>query len=240
MTQFISHVHAELRRARLLRRGSTQRPEEVPIGLHKSYDRMEKIALPQASYLETSLSAALQARTSYSGGNADRNLSLREWGTLLGLALGKRSESHSRNYPSGGALFPTETYIVARHHEDTFAAFHYSPTLHALEKLWDLPRGFDIKQLVRKPEDLFFSSLIIFTSCWRRSSAKYGDFTYLVALLEAGHISENILLVATALQLQSRPMAGFDDEKIIDLLDLDSEYEQPVHTIVLSVAATSQ
>ena len=64
---------------------------------------------------------------------------------------------------------------------------------------------------------------------------KYGDFAYTHALLEAGHMSENILLVATALDLLCRPMAGFNDELIPKLLDLDPEEEQPILTIMISV-----
>ena len=80
-----------------------------------------------------------------------------------------------------------------------------------------------------------FSTLIVLTGVWGRSSAKYGDFAYLLALLEAGHMSQNILLVATALNLQTRPMMGFDDDIIPQLLDLDPEEEQPVLSIMLSM-----
>ena len=238
MTQFISHIHDEFRKARLTRRGSTHKPKDVPMGVHKAYVRMQEIALPEPRNLEVSLADVLQRRKSYSGGKSDGALTLEEWGTLFGLALGKHEKSLRRHYPSGGTLYPIETYIVTRLQNDTFTLFHYNPSLHAFEVLWDLDPAFDIKQLVRKPDDLLFSSLIIFTSCWRRSSAKYGDFTYTPALLEAGHMSENVLLVATALGLPSRPMAAFDDEKIIEILDLDPDYEHPVHTVVISTRET--
>ena len=134
MTQFISHVHAEFRRARLTRRGSTQQAEHVPTGVHKTYDRMEIVQLPAAEKLDISLQSVLQSRTSYFGGSADGALTVGQWGTLLGLALGKKSESKRRNYPSGGALYPIETYIITRLGGDSFAALHYNPTKHALEK----------------------------------------------------------------------------------------------------------
>jgi hypothetical protein len=46
------------------------------------------------------------------------------------------------------------------------AVFHYNPTEHALEKLWDLPATVEMKDLARHPEDLLFSSLIVFTAVW--------------------------------------------------------------------------
>ena len=47
MTFFISHVHQDLRRSRLTKRGATARAEDVPQGLHKEYPRMERIMLPK-------------------------------------------------------------------------------------------------------------------------------------------------------------------------------------------------
>lgn len=233
MTFFISHVHNDLRGTRLTKRGSTRRASEVPIGLHKEYSRMQKIALPAPANLNTPLADALKKRSSYRGGTDTSVITLEDFGTLFGLALGRRNPSSHRNYPSGGALYPIETYLVTALQNGTSALFHYNPTLHALEKLWDLPPNVVVKDLVKRPDDLLFSSVLIFTSVWKRSSAKYGDFTYTVAMLEAGHMSENVLLTATALGLKSRPMAGFDDDLIVSLLDLDPEEEQPVHTIVL-------
>ena len=232
MTQFISHIHRELRNARRTRRGSTMK--EPPRGIHKTYPRMEKIVLPKPESLDMRLTDALRKRTSYSGGNPDTDISLPVLSTLLGQAIGKRVGTHKRSYPSGSGLYPIETYLIAHIDSTEHYVFHYNPTDHSLEKLWKLGENIKLKQLVPVPDDLLFSALFVFTSVWHRSSAKYGDFTYTLALLEAGHISQNLLLTGTALQLRSRPMAGFNDDKIAEILDLDAEYEQPVHTIVFS------
>lgn len=207
----------------------------VPVGLHKTYPRMETIKLPDPMPLPMPLAEALENRMSYSGGNSESELSLDVWGTLLGLSLGRKKDSIKRNYPSGGGLYPIETYVIANSIGGSApAAFHYNPSAHALEKLWDLPPDLQIKGLVPARKELLFSSLIVFTSCWKRSSAKYGNLAYIHALLEAGHMSQNILLASTALQIKSRPMAGFSDDLILELLDLDPEQEQPVLTIVVS------
>ena len=234
MTLFISHVHADLRRSRLTRRGATHRVEDVPRGTHKQYPRMEQIALPAPRPITNTLAETLQNRHSCFSCDYETPFTLEELGSLLGHAFQKRPDSQSRNYPSGGALYPIETYIFTsqlKGHEP--AAFHYNPTGHTLEKLWALPPGFDMKSLAQYPEGLMFSTLIVFTAVWKRSSAKYGDFTYTLALLEAGHMSENIVLTATALGLASRPMTGFNDDVIPTLLDLNEEDEQPVHSVVL-------
>jgi SagB-type dehydrogenase family enzyme len=203
--------------------------------MHKEYPRMDAISLPEPDLGSVSLEEVLRKRHSFFGGNPDTPISLAEISTLLGLSLGKRKDRINRNYPSGGALYPVETYMISNALESVGpAVFHYNPSKHILEKLWELSSDFIIKDLGKSPPELQFSTLIVFTSVWYRSAAKYGDLAYLHALLEAGHMSENVLLVATALGLGARPYAGFSDTRLTDLLDLNEEDEQPVHTIALS------
>lgn len=162
-------------------------------------------------------------------------LTTQELGTLFGSALARRKGDTSRNYPSGGALYPIETYLVAFSLSGLEpGVFHYHPTEHALERMWEIPPAIDMKTLVPKPDFLSPTALVVFTSVWKRSSAKYGDFTYTLALLEAGHMSENLLLVSAALGLETRPMAGFNDNALIHLLDLNDMNEQPVHSITIA------
>jgi len=234
MTLFISHIHEDIRQSRRTKRGATTAPDKVPRGLHKEYTRMEKIQLPDPMPVSMTIGETMERRTSYDHGSNQGIIPLETWGTLLGLALKRREGSHKRNYPSGGALYPIETYLIGNSIEGSRpAAFHYNPTAHALEKLWDLPSDLNLKDLAPKPDTLHFSAIIVFTAVWKRSSAKYGDLAYTHGLLEAGHMSENILLVATALSLNTRPMAGFNDGLIATILDLP-ELEQSVHSIVLS------
>lgn len=234
MSVFLSHIHAEMRRARLTMQGATHRAEDVPQGMHKAYPRMPQISLPEPKAISMTLPDALLSRSSSTSGDPDIEITQSEVGTLLGLSLGKRPRVNNRNYPSGGVLFPIETYLISTALEGERAGvFHYNPTLHALERLIDLPNNFTLNEIAKKPDSLLLSTLIVFTSVWQRSSAKYGDLTYVHALLEAGHMSQNILLVATALSLNARPYAGFDDSVIAQLLDLNELEEQSVHSITL-------
>lgn len=239
MSNFLSHIHTEIRRARLSRKGATHHPKDVPRHTHKEYSRMHRTPLPPPQKLTYPLTEALEKRRS-SAGDPRIPLTLSECGNLLGHSLRVRTESWGRNYPSGGALYPIETYLISTGLEGHRpAVFHYQPTAHALECVWELPQGFDMKELVRKPESLRFSSLLVFTSVWARSSAKYGDLSYAHALLEAGHMSENMLLMGAALGLCLRPMAGFNDDLLVRLLDLDEEMEQPIHSITLGKLGTT-
>jgi len=234
MKHFLSKLHTGLRATLRTKRGATHHPDEVPRGTHKSYERMRQIQLPEPADIPMSLADALRTRSSAYGGDMKVSLSLADAGTLFGLSLRKHADSNSRNYPSGGALYPVETYLISMAIEgEEPGAYHYNPSTHALERLWDISRDFDMKSIAKHPAELPLSTLIVFTSYWRRSAAKYGDLSYLHALIEAGHMSENILLVATALGLRTRPYAGFNDDDIARILDVDTDEEQPVHSITL-------
>lgn len=238
MTRFIRAVHDDLRRARLTRRGATHRAADVVTGQHKRYERMVQIALPSPSDLPLPLHEAIARRHSRRT-CSDEMIPLTTWGALLGHALGVRTGDKTRNYPSGGALYPVETYLLTRDDIGGYdGAFHYNPTEHALEHLWKLPDSIEPRDLIRQSGDLSFTSLLVFTSVWQRSSAKYGDLAMLHALIEAGHMSQNILLVAESLGLQHCPLAGFEDDLISEVIDLRRDEESPIHSIALGMRAT--
>lgn len=201
---------------------------------------MKRLSLPVPEPLTMPLDAALKNRTSAGAASASSTLSLADLGVLFGHALGVREGGVRRQYPSGGALYPIESYFIAEKLVDApGGVYHYHPKAHALEYLWELPAQFTMTDLLWRADQLLPAGLVVFTSMWARSGAKYGDLAYQHALLEAGHMSQNVLLTATARGLHARPMAGFDDAAVIELLDLDETLESPVHAITLSSGAES-
>jgi SagB-type dehydrogenase family enzyme len=195
---------------------------------------MPKIVLPPPSPLAHRLDEILAQRRSCTEVVSNSPLTQENVGTLFGHALGKRERVNSRNYPSGGALFPIETYLVGSVlNTKTAGIFHYHVASHCLEHLWDLPADFRMEQVFRSPNIPLPQALIVFTSVWHRTTSKYGEFGYYLAMLEAGHMAQNILLTATALNIRARPVGGFDDNTIVRLLDIDGREEQPIYSILL-------
>lgn len=195
---------------------------------------MPRITLPPAQKISTDLADAIQRRNSFEQVLSDKPLSLETLGTLLGLALGMRG-SEKRNYPSGGALYPIETYLIGNTVEGhSPGVFHYHPKAHALEQLWNLPQDFSMKKMLPSTNTPLAPLLIAFTSVWERSAKKYGTLAYSHSLVETGHMAQNILLVGTALGLQTRPLAGCNDSYFAATLDLDPEIEGYVHGVLLS------
>jgi len=135
MTNFITHIHSHIRNALATRRGSFLRPDKVPTGIHKEYPRMLTVTLPHIENITMPLHESLQKRASCSLNLTNRSLTLNELGILLGNSLGMRDEIH-RKYPSGGALYPVETYLIGNIIEGyPSGVFHYHPKNHTLEFL---------------------------------------------------------------------------------------------------------
>ncbi len=235
MTRFISHLHSDLRHARTTRRGATKAASEVPLGLHKKYPRMKRIPLPDVTLPDATITEVLRTRRCAEYGEIAFDITFKDYAALFSMTLKQHENTNHRPYPSGGGLYPIETYLLTPVFDSQpGGVFHYNPSEHALEYLWPLKDSAGFRKLLPRAEPLEFSALLVFTSVWDRSSAKYGDYTYPFGLLEAGHMSQNILLAATALGIAARPMAGFNDGALIDNLDVDPDYEQPIHTVTLS------
>lgn len=230
MSDFIINLHGRLRGLFATRRAIDPR-DEHPRGSHKEYPRMPRIVLPAPEALTPRLDEALRARASYGAVPDANGFTPGELGTLLGLSLGIR-DGITRMYPSGGARYPVETYLVGHILRDAPpGVYHYHPTKHALEHLWDIATP--MSSLVLPSNTLVSNAMLVFTAVWGRASGRYGDWSYNHAILEAGHMAQNVLLVAEAIALGARPSLGFDDTAIAHALDLPRE-EQPIYSIFLA------
>jgi SagB-type dehydrogenase family enzyme len=150
----------------------------------------------------------------------DRKLTEAEVGQLLWAGQGITSARGFRTAPSAGALYPTFLYYA-----DDVALWRYEPKRHGLAKVVDgdvrrdLARaGLDQAPLKRAP------GIIIVVAKPAISAAKYRDRAERYCMLEAGHISQNILLTAEALGLGACPMGAFRDADVLGVLGLSSDY----------------
>ncbi len=135
-----------------------------------------------------------------------------------------------RTYPSGGARFPIETYLVAYNIEDLKkGAYHYNLKNKSLELLLEK----DLKQEQRKIISPYLenpAATIVFTSVIPRSEVKYGIRSYPYSLIESGHMAQNMLLSCAEQGIGGCPVSGFVDETIKKILDL-LDNEIPIYTI---------
>jgi SagB-type dehydrogenase family enzyme len=81
------------------------------------------------------------------------------------------------------------------------------------------------------------AALLCLTGCFPRHERKYGEGGYRMLVAEAGHISQNLILAATALGLSARPFGGVFDDLLNDTLGLDTADEQFLLAVLVGHAA---
>jgi len=148
---------------------------------------------------------------------------------------GRRGKNYAtlRTVPCGGARHEFETYLMIRKVEGLQpGAYHYLPMEHRLEFL----RSFDeLDQTITatvsgqswaaKANVVFYWSMVAYRCEWR-----YGISAHRPALMDIGHVGENLYLAATALGLGTCGVGAFQHELCCRLFGLDEKEEYIVYT----------
>src|SRR5262249_17121240 len=199
-------------------------------------DHLPGIDLPPMALGHVALRDALVSRRSRTA-EAAGSLSLTALGSLVGAAY--RSAEGRRPVPSGGALYPLQLYVVplpvaAPHVDGVGAGIHpYRPSRHRLESLAAVDRA-DVARTLVEPELVdSAAALIVLTAMFWRSRFKYGLRGYRFALIEAGHVMQNLVLAAAALGIAARPLGGYYDRLLDGLVGADSLAEASVYPLLL-------
>lgn len=217
--------------------------KDVPqswIKIHfKTYPRLDKISFDNIKNPRTKLNRIIEKRRSvrkFSG----FSISKRELFYLLfsscGLTLlDKIFDDSRRPYPSAGTRYPLEVYPIILNCEGLKRGlYHYNVKENLMELLLKEYLG---NWLVKNTggEKWITNSAVIFliTGVLDRTRIKYGDRGYRLALIEAGHLSQNMLLLATELGLGSCPLAGFVDSEMNKLLDINLQKEAALYMIAI-------
>lgn len=190
-------------------------PKEVESESHRWVGSMTtleahaELELPPASVLDISLTESLMKRESARPHN-NQQLTLDELSSLLWWSAGKCGKAHRRHYPSAGGLYPVEVLPLMRDCESAppCTLAHYLPPQH---RLAFLKQGQEIESLIRKskndnpiinPHLVKVPLLIFLCAKMNRLIPRYREKSYLLSVLEAGHIAQNIYLVGNALGLK--------------------------------------
>lgn len=140
-----------------------------------------------------------------------------------------------RAYPSPGGLYPTEFYFFLNQVEGVEPCIaHYDARNHCLRVL--KPQDGDAfgSAEVRGGEKSIKAPVVcVMTSVPQRATAKYGSRGYRMALLEAGHASQNLCLAAQGLGLGSLVYGAYYDDELAALLDIDGVTETVVSVMLL-------
>jgi SagB-type dehydrogenase family enzyme len=191
--------------------------------------------LPAATSLPVDLREVAHRRRSALPHTCDA-VSLQDVGTILGLSAGTSADRPGlRVTPSGGAMYPLDVFLIA-HRVDGLppGAYLYEPIGHTL-----LARGTVDPATFHSraggslaPEQPSLTLAVAAT--FGRTRAKYGLRGYRFALLEAGHLIQAAITLATALGLASLPWGGFVDAAVDSELDLDGLERSCVYLLAVS------
>jgi len=189
------------------------------------------VPLPSAQLPDVALADAVVRRRS-ARAFGPGHVALHELAALLdaayGVTAGGPDGASFRAVPSGGALYPLELYVLARRVDDLEAGVHHvDPLRRALEAM---PSAEPDGPLSPYDELLDAAALLVaVTGVFWRSRFKYGLRGYRFTLLEAGHVGQNLLLAAAALDLAALPVGGFYDRRVERLLGVDGVNESALY-----------
>jgi len=213
-----------------------------PPMLHERSDAKACIALPRAG--RTVLDDVLDARATCRNFDTTRPLPLTLFAQVLERAFGARGQVHGaddfdvlkKTSPSGGALHPTECYLIVRKVEGLQSGlYHYLAGDHALQSLpldearvlADAGRhasmrdkdALDFLAWIAVGGQQWFADapvLCVLAPRFARNFWKYRNHpkAYRVCILDAGHLSQTLLLSATEQGLGSFVTAAINEVDI--------------------------
>lgn len=209
---------------------------------YKEYPRYPRIFLPTPEHINSrDIFQVILQRESKRKFNKTPLL-LQDISLLLFFSAGinrlEKSTFPKRTYPSAGARYPLEIYVVVTKNISKLKAgiYHYHVKLHALELINGASYPFSLENIisgVNKEMGKNAPVFLVVSAVFGRTEIKYGRTTYKHVLLETGFLGQNVYLVSTALGLDCCMLGGFIDEKMNEFLDLDIEKEQAICAIAL-------
>jgi SagB-type dehydrogenase family enzyme len=193
-----------------------------------------RVALPAPHLPHAPLSSLVSRRRSQRE-FCDSPIGLDALSALLhaGYGVTRHGSQPLRSVPSGGALYPLELYVLASRVTALEAGlYHFDPLAADLEVV---QRELDVGRLLaamiyRDPVEQAAVVLLLTAMFWR-TRFKYALRGYRFALLEAGHVAQNLLLCAHGLGLAGVPLGGFYDRQVASFLSVDGVNEAPLYVV---------
>ena len=207
----------------------------------KQYARAPKIKLPRMEEMgkvSREFSEVLLSRRSFRD-FSDEAMNLEEVSRILFQTYGITGElstksgqkQYLRASPSAGALYPAEIYLGIQNVNGIEPGiYHYNVLNHELELLSggnpaeSMFRALCGQEFVRQA-----ALTVLITGVISRTKQKYGERGYRYALLDVGHLGQNLYLSSTALNLAVMTTCGFLDNEANRLLKIDGLNETTLY-----------
>jgi SagB-type dehydrogenase family enzyme len=157
-------------------------------------------------------------------------LTLEQLSQLFWAAQGiTEDRGYKRSAPSGGALYPMDIYAVMGDNGVdglTAGIYHYDPHTHAVVLITEGDVRQDVARTALSQMWMAKAPLnLVITSEYRRITRKYGTRGERYAMIEAGHIGQNIFLQAEALGLRAGIVGAFHDNDVVRVMKIPKFHE---------------
>jgi len=154
-------------------------------------------------------------------------LSLEMLSQLLWAGYGI-TDGYRRSVPSAGALYPMDIYVaIGINCVNTLkeGVYTYVPEEHSISIILD--RDIRLETAKASLFQMWMAEapvLFIITAEYRRITIKYGDRGIRYAIMEAGHIAQNIFLQAEAMSLGVGIVGAFHDDRILRMTGISKNH----------------
>jgi SagB-type dehydrogenase family enzyme len=157
-------------------------------------------------------------------------LTLEQLSQIFWAAQGiTEDRGYKRAAPSGGALYPMDIYAVVGDNcvEGLNAGmYHYDPRKHAALLITDGDLRKDIAKAAFSQMWMAEAPLnLVITAEYHRITGKYGARGERYAMIETGHIGQNIFLQAEALGLRAGIVGAFHDKGVNRVMKINRSHE---------------
>jgi len=159
-----------------------------------------------------------------------RALTLKQLSQLLWSAQGiTGTGGFKRAAPSAGALYPMDIYgVVGRDCIEKLDAgvYLYEPANHSISLVKEGDFRRDIATASLSQMWMAHAPLtLVITAEYSRITVKYRQRGIRYAMIEAGHIGQNIFLQSQAMGLEAGIVGAFEDQKVIQVMGIKKTHE---------------
>jgi putative peptide maturation dehydrogenase len=212
-----------------------------PPHFHRREDAVARVALDEPT--RTALDDLLERRATCRNFDLVQPVSAAQLSTSLKRVFGVQGMEElapgavalKKNHPSGGGLHPVEAYMVLQRVEGLVPGlYHYNVEAHALDLLrelsFDETRTFAMTAVAGQEYFAEAPVMVVMVARFARSMWKYRNHPkiYRAILLEMGHISQNLYLTATEMNLGAFITAAINEVEIEQAFGLDPMIEGPL------------
>lgn len=172
-----------------------------------------------------SLYAALSERRSVRYYSGTDSLSLEQLSQLVWAAKGKTGTRGRRTAPSAGATYPLEVLcLIERVSGAEPGLYRYDPVDHILAPALVPVTGINAPNIAESCYGQSWignaAAVLVIVADYPRTTDHYGERGIRYVDMEAGHVGQNIYLMAAALDLATCAVGAFDEDAMADLLGL--------------------